>query len=86
MCASGRTSSGRCRPASIRRATCVVVDSTPIDYLDFASPRARARREVGHRRNQQMAGRNRAGWGRPIEMTRRGHARVDALWEDLGLV
>ena len=36
----------------------LIVESTPIDYLDFASPGRGARQQDGHRRDQQVAGRN----------------------------
>ena len=33
----------------------MVVEHTPIDYLDFASPGIRPRRQAGHRRHRQVA-------------------------------
>ena len=41
----------------------LIVDNTPIDYLDFASPGIRPGREDGHRRHQQVAGRDQSGMG-----------------------
>ena len=40
-----------------------VIENTPIDYLDFASPRSRARLQDRARRHQQMAARNQARMG-----------------------
>ena len=48
-----------------------IVDNTPIDYLDFASPVVGTRVEDGHRRDEQVAGRDRAHVGRPIAMDAR---------------
>ncbi len=41
----------------------VLVDRTPIDSLDFASPVSRPRRQDGPRRDHQVAGRDRAASG-----------------------
>ena len=62
----------------------LLAEHTPIDYLDFASPVA-GWAGNGHRRDQQMAGRNQPRWGTPIAMDAAVKRRVDALWRDLGL-
>ena len=41
----------------------MLVENTPIDYLDFAQPGRRARLEDGHRRDQQVARRDRRAAG-----------------------
>ena len=41
----------------------VLVENTPIDYLDFASPHQRTRRQNGFGCDQQVAGRNRPRMG-----------------------
>jgi hypothetical protein len=62
----------------------LIVEHTPIDYLDFASPVAGPRQQDGHRRHEQMAGETARAWGRPIAMDPAVKARVDALWGSLG--
>ena len=50
----------------------LIVENTPIDYLDFASPVSGPGLEDGHRRHQQMAGRDHAHLGQhPSRWTRR---------------
>ena len=59
-----------------------LVDDTPIDYLDFASPVERARRQDGHRRDEQVAWRNQRQWGRVIAIDREAERRVASLFDD----
>ena len=50
----------------------LLVESTPIDYLDFASPVAGPRQQDGHRRHQQVAGRDQPRRGDADRDGRRG--------------
>ena len=63
----------------------VVVDSTPIDYLDFASPRAGLGGKLGLDATNKWPGETDRSWGRPIEMSAAVTQRIDALWNELGL-
>ena len=63
----------------------LLVDNTPIDYLDFASPVAGLGGKMGIDATHKMAGETQREWGRPITMDPAVTARVDALWKDLGL-
>jgi 4-hydroxy-3-polyprenylbenzoate decarboxylase len=63
----------------------VLVDNTPIDYLDFASPFAGLGGKMGIDATGKWAGETAREWGRPIAMDAAVKARVDALWKDLGL-
>jgi 4-hydroxy-3-polyprenylbenzoate decarboxylase len=63
----------------------VLVENTPIDYLDFASPVAGLGSKMGIDATNKMAGETQREWGRPIAMEPGVKARVDALWKDLGL-
>jgi 4-hydroxy-3-polyprenylbenzoate decarboxylase len=67
-----------------RRDT-VLVDNTPIDYLDFASPVSGLGSKMGIDATHKMPGETDRPWGRPIDMDPAIVARVDALWTELGL-
>ena len=63
----------------------VLVENTPIDYLDFASPVSGLGSKMGLDATNKMPGETSREWGRPIAMDAAVRARVDALWKDLGL-
>ncbi|HEY6898160.1 MAG TPA: 4-hydroxy-3-polyprenylbenzoate decarboxylase [Rhodocyclaceae bacterium] len=63
----------------------VLVDNTPIDYLDFASPVAGLGSKMGIDATNKWPGETSREWGRPIEMDAAVKQRVDALWDSLGL-
>ncbi len=63
----------------------VLVDNTPIDYLDFASPVAGLGSKMGLDATNKWPGETSREWGRPIVMDAAVKARVDAMWGDLGL-
>jgi 4-hydroxy-3-polyprenylbenzoate decarboxylase len=63
----------------------VLVDNTPIDYLDFASPVAGLGSKMGIDATHKLPGETQRAWGRPIAMDAATRARVDALWPRLGL-
>jgi len=62
-----------------------LVDNTPIDYLDFASPVAGLGSKMGIDATNKWPGETDREWGRPIVMDAAVKARVDAIWNDLGL-
>mgnify|MGYP000946655998 CR=1 FL=1 len=62
-----------------------LVDNTPIDYLDFASPVAGLGSKMGLDATNKWSGETNREWGRPIVMDADVKARVDALCGDLGL-
>ena len=62
-----------------------LVDSTPIDYLDFASPVSGLGSKMGIDATNKWAGETTRVWGRPITMDAAVKARVDAIWSSLGL-
>ena len=62
-----------------------IVDNTPIDYLDFASPIAGLGSKMGIDATNKWPGETGREWGRPIVMAAEVKRRVDALWQDLGL-
>jgi 4-hydroxy-3-polyprenylbenzoate decarboxylase len=63
----------------------VVVENTPIDYLDFASPVSGLGSKMGIDATHKWPGETSRRWGRPIVMDASVKARVDRLWQDLGL-
>jgi len=62
-----------------------LVDNTPIDYLDFASPVAGLGSKMGIDATNKWPGETNREWGRPIVMDAEVKQRVDALWNRLGL-
>jgi len=67
------------------RRDLVIIDNTPIDYLDFASPVAGLGSKVGFDATNKWPGETTREWGRPIAMTPEVRARIDAIWPQLGL-
>jgi 4-hydroxy-3-polyprenylbenzoate decarboxylase len=62
-----------------------LVENSPIDYLDFASPVAGLGGKLGMDATSKWPGETTREWGRPITMAPEIKARVDALWPKLGL-
>ncbi|UCV19390.1 4-hydroxy-3-polyprenylbenzoate decarboxylase [Ferribacterium limneticum] len=62
-----------------------LVDNTPIDYLDFASPVAGLGSKMGLDATNKWPGETTREWGRPIVMDDGVKKRVDAMWQELGL-
>lgn len=67
-----------------RRDT-VLVDNTPIDYLDFASPVSGLGSKMGLDATSKWPGETNRDWGQPIAMSEEIKDRVDALWQELGI-
>jgi 4-hydroxy-3-polyprenylbenzoate decarboxylase len=63
----------------------VLIDNTPIDYLDFASPVSGLGSKMGMDATNKMPGETNREWGEPIEMDDEVKQRVDALWDELGI-
>jgi 4-hydroxy-3-polyprenylbenzoate decarboxylase len=61
-----------------------LVESTPIDYLDFASPVAGLGSKVGFDATNKWPGETERKWGKPITMNADVTKRVDELWDELG--
>jgi 4-hydroxy-3-polyprenylbenzoate decarboxylase len=62
-----------------------VVENTPIDYLDFASPVSGLGSKMGVDATHKLPGETSRRWGTAIAMDEAVKRRVDALWKDLGL-
>ena len=62
---------------------CTVVDHTPIDYLDFASPVSGLGSKLGLDATNKWKGETDREWGRVIRMSQAVKERVDQLWKEL---
>ena len=63
----------------------VLIDNTPIDYLDFASPVSGLGSKMGLDATNKWPGETSREWGRVIEQDPAVKERVDALWSVLGI-
>jgi len=63
----------------------LLVENTPIDYLDFASPVSGLGSKMGIDATNKWPGETTREWGTPITMDAAVKARVDAMWQSLGL-
>lgn len=63
----------------------LTVDSTPIDYLDFASPRPGLGGKLGMDATNKIGSETDREWGKTLKMSPAVVARIDELWGELGL-
>jgi 4-hydroxy-3-polyprenylbenzoate decarboxylase len=63
----------------------VLVENTPIDYLDFASPTAGLGSKMGLDATNKWPGETTREWGEPIVMDPAVKSRVDERWESYGI-
>jgi len=62
-----------------------LVENTPIDYLDFASPVSGLGSKVGFDATNKWKGETDREWGVPIEMDAAVKQRIDTIWDELGI-
>ena len=62
-----------------------LVENTPIDYLDFASPVSGLGSKMGLDATNKLPGETQREWGEPIRMSQDVVDRVDAIWQELGI-
>jgi 4-hydroxy-3-polyprenylbenzoate decarboxylase len=62
-----------------------LVENTPIDYLDFASPVSGLGSKIGMDATNKWPGETTRTWGQPITMSVAVKQRVDALWDSLNI-
>jgi 4-hydroxy-3-polyprenylbenzoate decarboxylase len=62
-----------------------LIENTPIDYLDFASPVSGLGSKMGMDATNKWPGETDREWGEPIVMDENVKARVDQLWDSLGI-
>jgi 4-hydroxy-3-polyprenylbenzoate decarboxylase len=63
----------------------LLVENTPIDYLDFASPISGLGGKMGLDATNKFPGETNREWGTPIVMDEATKQRVDAIWQNLGI-
>jgi 4-hydroxy-3-polyprenylbenzoate decarboxylase len=63
----------------------VLIENTPIDYLDFASPVSGLGSKMGMDATNKWKGESEREWGTTIEMSAEVKQRIDSIWEDLGI-
>jgi len=64
----------------------VLIENTPIDYLDFASPVSGLGSKIGFDATNKWRGETTREWGRPIRMRDDVKRRVDTIWDELGII
>ena len=63
----------------------LMIENTPIDYLDFASPVSGLGSKIGFDATNKWPGETTREWGQPIRMDEGVRERVDRIWGDLGI-
>ena len=63
----------------------LIVENTPIDYLDFASPISGLGGKMGLDATNKWPGETNREWGTTISMDESVKKKVDSMWEDLGI-
>jgi len=62
-----------------------LIENTPIDYLDFASPVSGLGGKIGFDATNKLPGETDREWGKPITMSDDVKKHVDQIWESLGI-
>ncbi|MEN8215643.1 MAG: 4-hydroxy-3-polyprenylbenzoate decarboxylase [Pseudomonadota bacterium] len=63
-----------------------IIENTPIDYLDFASPVSGLGGKIGFDATNKWRGETQRDWGKPIGMTAAVKEKIDDIWEELGIL
>ena len=63
----------------------MMVENTPIDYLDFASPVAGLGSKIGLDATDKFPGETDREWGQVLDMDSQTKAHIDAIWDRLGI-
>jgi len=63
----------------------VIVENTPIDYLDFASPVSGLGSKIGFDATNKFPAETDREWGTPIQMSSEVVQKIDELWGELGI-
>lgn len=62
-----------------------IIENTPIDYLDFASPTSGIGSKIGLDATKKLPGETNREWGRSIHMSQEVRGRVDQIWDELNI-
>jgi 4-hydroxy-3-polyprenylbenzoate decarboxylase len=60
-----------------------IIENTPIDYLDFASPVSGLGGKIGFDATNKWQGETQREWGKPITMTAAVKDKIDLIWDQL---
>lgn len=63
-----------------------LIENTPIDYLDFASPVSGLGSKMGMDATHKWSGETDREWGRAITMDKSVKDKVDSMWDSLGIL
>ena len=63
-----------------------IIENTPIDYLDFASPVSGLGSKMGFDATNKWPGETTREWGEPISMDETVKKRIDEIWEELDII
>ncbi len=63
-----------------------LIENTPIDYLDFASPVSGLGSKIGFDATNKWPGETTREWGKPISMSDDVKQHIDAIWDELGIL
>lgn len=63
----------------------ILMENTPIDYLDFASPVSGLGGKVGLDATNKWEGETNREWGKKIHMDQEVIDRIDKIWDELGI-
>jgi 4-hydroxy-3-polyprenylbenzoate decarboxylase len=64
----------------------VLIENTPIDYLDFASPVSGLGSKMGLDATNKWPGETDREWGVPIVMDEAIKQQVDDIWDELNII
>lgn len=63
----------------------LIIENTPIDYLDFASPISGLGGKMGLDATNKFPGETNREWGTPIVMDAETKKKIDLIWGELGI-
>jgi len=64
----------------------ILIENTPIDYLDFASPVSGLGSKIGFDATNKWPGETSREWGTPISMSEEVKHHIDAIWDELDIL
>jgi 4-hydroxy-3-polyprenylbenzoate decarboxylase len=64
----------------------VMIENTPIDSLDFASPVVGLGSKMGLDATNKWQGETAREWGRPIHKDSELVAKIDTIWDELNIL
>lgn len=63
----------------------VIIENTPIDYLDFASPISGLGSKIGFDATHKNSTETSRFWGQPVMMDKKVKDYIDSIWQELGI-